>query len=369
MKLPFRRWKLRDIFIKGEVARPLPKAKLLKSLMKKYGTNKEYTAHFLNHMLSKYKDNPQYDLYMESELGSLKRCHEFIKSLCHEFKNANLFLGKECLDIGSSAGNSLIAFVKNGAARAAGIEICEGRSQTALININGCPNEIKRKIQIFQEDIQNEQIVRLGQFDIIFCTDVLEHVQDPRQAVKQICKLMKNSSDAFAYVRLRNFQHPQNVIHEPHYDLPAMVLLPHELSKRYYESCKPSNPVDYEALHWLSFYGYQAIFKSFGKRCTIFDKINPEASCIVYVEDEIKKLVLAFDEFSENHSLDSDLRKEIKQYINEYRSRIENSIYEYRSTGDRFLLEMFYMNYVVYDAVMLVTNEITKMNSTTEDEW
>ena len=330
---------------------------MLKSMIKKYGTNKEYTAHFLNHMLSNYKDNPQYELYMESELGSLKRGRGLIKSLCQELKNDDLFLGKECLDVGSSAGNSLIAFVENGAARATGIEICEGRYQTASINVNGCRNEIKKKIQMFREDIQNEEINRIGQFDIIFCIDVLEHVQDPSQAVKQICRLLKNTPEAFAYVRLRNFQHPENVIHEPHYDLPAMILLPHELSKRYYESCKPSNPIDYEALHWLSFNDYQSVFKSFGKKCTFFDKINPEASCIVYVEDEIKKLVLAFDEFSEKHSLDPDLKKEINKYVDQYRSRIENSIYEYRSTGNRLVLEMFYLNYVVYDIVMLVTNE------------
>jgi 2-polyprenyl-3-methyl-5-hydroxy-6-metoxy-1,4-benzoquinol methylase len=357
--LLFDKSRLKSILIRDKTGgKSLPRRKLLDSLIKKYGTNKEYTAIFLDHILTHYKDNPRYEVYLDAELGALKRSRELIKSLSQKFENDHLFRGKDCLDIGSSAGNSLIAFVENGAARATGIEICEGRYQTASINVNGCKDEIRGKIQMLREDIQNEEINGIGQFDIIFCTDVLEHVQEPRQTIKQICRLLKNSPEAFAYIRLRNFQHPENVIHEPHYDFPGMVLLPEELSKAYYECCKPSDPIDYEALHWRSFYDYQTMFKSFGKKCTLFDKINPEASCIVYVEDEIKKLLLAFDEFSEKHSLDRSLKKEIDKYIDAYRTRIETSIHEYRSAEDRLLLEMFYVNFVVYDLVMLVTNEM-----------
>ena len=336
---------------------PLPRKKLLKSLIKKYGTNEEYTTIFLNHMLTHYKDNPQYEAYLEAELGSLKRSRKMMKSLCQKFKNNHLFLGKECLDVGSSAGNSLIAFVENGAARATGIEICEGRYQTASVNVSGCSEEIRSKIQMFREDIQNLEITRVGPFDIILCIDVLEHVEDPRQAIKQICGLLKNSPDAFAYVKLRNFQHPKNVIHEPHYDFPGMILLPHHLAKRYYECCKPSNPTGYEVVNWLSFYDYQAMVKSFGKRCTFFDPIHPHASGCDYMKKEIKKVTVTFDKFSEKHLLDLSLKNEIRRYVDDYRSKIETLIREYRSTRDRLLLEMFYLNYMVFDIVMLITNE------------
>jgi len=66
--IPSKKTKLKSTFIKsGTRNEPLDKRKLLKYLIKEYGTNKEYTAHFLNHMLSNYKDNPQYNLYMELE--------------------------------------------------------------------------------------------------------------------------------------------------------------------------------------------------------------------------------------------------------------------------------------------------------------
>ncbi len=317
----------------------------------------EYTAHFMNHMLSNYRDCPQFDLYVESELGSLNRSREFNKSLCRELKNPALFRGKECLDIGSSQGNSLIAFAESGAAKAAGIEISEDRYQTALININGCPNEVKTKIQMFRQDIQDEKVAGIGQFDIIFCIDVLEHVQDPRQAVKQICGLLKNRSDAFAYVKLRNFQHPQNVMHEPHYDLPGAVLLPYELAKQFYNLCRTSDLLEYEVFHWMSFYDYQAMFQSFGKKCTFWGDKDPEPSCINLVQNESTKILQVFNEFSDKYNLPHGLGKEIHTFIDQYLTTLKDLILEYNVTKNRSLLQRFYLNYAVFDIVMLVTNE------------
>jgi SAM-dependent methyltransferase len=334
-----------------------PSQKLLRSITKKYGTNTEYTVHFMDHMLSNYRGCPQFDLYVESELGSLNRSREFNKSLCRELKNRDLFRGKECLDIGSSQGNSLIAFAESGAAKAAGIEISEDRYQTALININGSPNEIRTKIQMFRQDIQDEKAAGIGQFDIIFCIDVLEHVQDPRQAVKQICRLLKDTSDAFAYVKLRNFQHPQNVMHEPHYDLPSAVLLPHELAKQFYNLCRKSDLLEYEVFHWMSFYDYQAMFQSFGKRCTFFGARDPEPSCIDHIQNESRKILPVFDEFCEKHDLAHEFKKEIHTFIDQYLTTIRNLVLEYNVTKNRSLLERFYLNYEVFDIVMLVTNE------------
>ncbi len=331
--------------------------KLLRSMTKKYGTNTEYTATFMNHMLSNYRDCPQFDLYVDSELGSLNRSREFNKSLCRELKNPDLFRDKDCLDIGSSQGNSLIAFAESGAAKAAGIEICEGRYQTALININGCPNGIKTKIQMFRQDIQDEKAAGIGQFDVIFCTDVLEHVQDPRQAVKQICRLLKNRPDAFAYVKLRNFQHPRNVMHEPHYDLPGAVLLPHELAKQFYNFCRTSDLLEYEVFHWMSFYDYQAMFQSFGKKCTFGGAKDPSSDCMDHVQNESRNILPVFDEFCEKHNLPHGFRKEIRTFIDQYLTTIRDLILDYNVTKNRSLLERFYLNYAVFDIVMLVTNE------------
>ncbi len=335
----------------------LNKNKTLKHLINKYGTNREYTEYFLNHMLTNHKNNPQFNLYLDSELGSLQRSRTFIKSLCNEFGNSMLFSDKKCLDIGSSQGNSLIAFIENGAIQATGIEIEEGRYQTALININGYPDKIKKKIKIFREDIQNENISSLGQFDSIFCIDVLEHVEDPMLAVKNICHLLKNNNDAFAYIKLRNFQHPENIIHEPHYDLPGMCLLSHDLAKKYYSLCKKDNNLEYEVYQWMTFYDYQKMFKSFGINCKFFSKINPEISAINHIEKEAQRILPEFNGFCEKQGLSDQLKNDTLSSINDYLFNMKDLIDKCRSTNNTDLLEMFYLKYVVFDIIMLATNE------------
>lgn len=331
--------------------------KILAYLLQRYGTNRKYTEVYLKHMLNNHKENPLFDLYMESELGSLKRSRVFMESLSHNLGNPRLFGGKECLDVGSSAGNSLIAFIEGGARRAAGIEISPERYETATVNIQECRPDIKAKIQMIRGDIQNEMVASLGHFDIIFCTDVLEHVGDLQKAIRNLCRLLKNAPEAFAYVKLRNFQHPENVLHEPHYDLPGMVLLPPEWAQKYFEFCQADRGLHYEVNEWKSFFEYQELFQSCGKECSFFGTVNPQPSLVSEIERRAKVLVTEFGRFQETHPLPSDLEKEIRKYLNLYLKKMQRMIQEYGEKGSNELLERFYLEYGIYDIILLVINE------------
>jgi SAM-dependent methyltransferase len=337
--------------------------KILAYLLQRYGTNRKYTELFLDHMLRNHKDSPQFDLYVDAELGSLNRSREFIKSLCKKFGSPRLFSGKACLDIGSSAGNTLIAFTEYGASRATGIEISPQRFQTALVNIQECPQETRGKIQMWQDDIQNEEITRLGQFDVIFCSDVLEHVANPSLAIKQICSLLKDTAEAFAYVKLRNFQHPQSVRHEPHYDFPGMVLLPQERAQAYFDLYRPDPKLDYEVQHWMSFSAYQDFFHSSGKVCGYFGGIHPDPSSLNHIEQEANLVAVEFDRFCKARHLDSALAKEIRYQIDLYLEKLKARITNCRSSGSKQLLEEFFLEYVIYEIIMLISNPESKQYS------
>jgi SAM-dependent methyltransferase len=340
---------------------PIPRdwkeEKLLVYLLNRYGTNRKYTEFYLKHMLNHHKKNPLFDLYMESELGSLKRSRVFMESLCRDLGTPGLFHGKECLDVGSSAGNSLIAFIEGGARRAAGIEISTDRYETGMINIQECRPDVKAKIQMIRADIQDERVASLGQFDIIFCTDVLEHVSDLQKAIENLCRLLKNAPEAFAYVKLRNYQHPENVLHEPHYDLPGMVLLPPEWARKYFEFCQADRGLPYEVNEWKSFFEYQQLFQSCAKECSFWRPVNPEPSLIPEIESRADVFVTEFKRFQETHSLPPDLEKEIRKYLNLYLKKMKGLIEEYREKGSKELLERFHLEYGIYDIVMLVTNK------------
>jgi SAM-dependent methyltransferase len=340
---------------------PIPRdwkeEKILAYLLHRYGTNRKYTEGYLNHMLNHHKENPLFDLYMESELGSLKRSRVFMEALCHNFGNPGLFHGKECLDVGSSAGNSLIAFIEGGARRAAGIEISTDRYETGMINIQECRPDVKAKIQMIHADIQDEKVTSLGQFDIIFCTDVLEHVSDLQKAIRNLCRLLKKVPGAFAYVKLRNYQHPENVLHEPHYDLPGMVLLPIEWALKYFDFCQADRGLRYEVNEWKSFFEYQELFQSCAMECSFWGPLNPQPSLIPEIEKRAKVLVTEFDRFRETHPLPPDLEKEIRKYLNLYLNKMQRLIQEYEEKGSKELLERFYLEYGIYDIIMLVTNK------------
>ncbi len=343
-------------FAQGKIPRDWSQERILSYLLQKYNTNKEYTALFLDYMLHNHKDNPQFDLYVDAELGSLTRSRELIESLCKYFRNSHFFSGKDCLDIGSSAGNSLIAFIESGAARATGIEISSQRYETALVNIKGCPQEVHAKIQMCRDDIQNAEITRLGQFDAIFCSDVLEHVPDPRQAIRQICALLKNTSEAFAYIKLRNFQHPQNVLHEPHYDFPGMVLLPYDKAKKYYDLHRSDPNLEYEVCHWMSFAEYRALFHSFGKCCRYLGEIKSDLPSVNSIAEVGKGIFETFDQFSRSHHLDSVLDLEIREQITVYLNKMKCQLQNCKTSTNKQLLEEFFLDYGIFDIIMLISN-------------
>lgn len=331
----------------------------INKLIKKYGTNREFTKLYIDHMNRNFKNHPQFDLYIDSELGSLKRSIKTMDSLCQLYKNSKLFLNKECLDIGCSSGNALIAFVEKGAAKATGIDIEKGRIKTASINVGACPRRMNNKIQIFNDDIQNVNLIeKIGQFDIIFCTDVLEHVENPDQAVEQICRLLKDTEEAFAYLSLRNYLHPRNILHEPHYDLPGMILLPYELAKQYFDIVKGNNSKEeYGVYHWKSFFDYQNMFNNFGKRCMLHNSFDSKTSAIIAsIEEEAKEILCNFNDFWGKQDLDTQLKKDILHYINDYLVVMKSLISKYNSTNDKDLLERIYLNYVIYDIELIITH-------------
>ena len=103
-------------------------------------------------------------------MGAPLRQLELIKNLekCdYEIRDKNV------LDIGCSNGALLLACMKWGANRLVGIEIDKNRLRSAKELIG------KRKVDLLQLDIVCQALPeRYGTFDVIFCTDVIDHVSD-----------------------------------------------------------------------------------------------------------------------------------------------------------------------------------------------
>ncbi|MGC2063330.1 MAG: methyltransferase domain-containing protein [Thermodesulfovibrionales bacterium] len=326
-------------------------------LMRKYGTNRAYTEYFWNHFNEIHKHNKMFDIYLETELGSLNRSRNHTGAFCEYFGDRTLFSGKECLDIGCSSGNSLIAFAEREAARAIGIEVSSGRYKTALVNAAGCPETLRSRLQLLNADIQTIDPGHLGSFDIIFCNDVLEHVVNPAEVVEKICLLMKDLPGAFTFVNLRNFQNPRNVLHEPHYDMPCLSLLPYELAVQYYNCCRQDTALAYEVRQWDTFENYRAMFEVHGKRCTFFGETVPALSVIDQVVSEAREIQPIFENYCREHRVPDNLRISMNNYLLEYLSGIEDMGRACNEDHGIQLMQAFYLKYGVFNIDMMIMNK------------
>lgn len=333
--------------------------KTIDRLTSTYGTNRAYTEYYWNHLISLHKHNKMFDIYIETELGSLNRSRDHVRAFCAYFGDKALFSGKACLDIGCSSGNSLIAFAEHGAARAVGLEVSSGRYQTALVNAAGCPDAVRSVLQPLHADIQTIAPAQLGSFDIIFCNDVLEHVADPVAAVEKICLLLKDLPTAFAYVNLRNFQNPRTVLHEPHYDIPCLSLLPYDLAVQYYNWCRQDPTVPYEVFRWDTLENYRTMFEASGKQCTFFGEAAPGLSVIDQLFGEMADLQPALEQYCREHSVPDDIRISVGSYLSGYVSEMQLLGQACREDPGGQLLQLFYQKYGVMNIDMLITNRKT----------
>lgn len=216
-----------------------------------------YVHEYLEHIRATHLDNPQAGLYIESELGSPRRQAEFIRWL----RDAGLGLaGKSCLDVGCNNGALALACLEAGARRVVGIDVVEDKLVSARKLCGERPVEF-RKVDLLEEDLGET-------FDVILCTDVLEHVPDPERMLRRIVDHLSPRGDAYACASLFNKLFPRNVLSEPHYDVPGMILMPCEEATALWNEVRSAyhSNLDYGVFHWYSFREYAELTRAAGLR-------------------------------------------------------------------------------------------------------
>lgn len=191
--------------------------------------------------------NPRALLYLDAELGAPDRAVAYLKAL--ECVGIN-YAGARCLDIGCSNGALLLAAAARGASRTVGAEISERRAESARLLTEGSG------VEILVHDIASGSLPEgYGPFDLIFCIDVLEHVSSAAATLTAIKRHLDAGPRAHAFVSVFNPRHPANVAAEPHYGVPAMVLLPHEEAKSLWDEVRGSfgSSLEYEVADWIPY--------------------------------------------------------------------------------------------------------------------
>lgn len=129
--------------------------------------------------------------------------------------------GAKILDIGCGAGGTSLVLAEQGA-------------HVSAIDFNGARVHNFKKIILQNNlDIKIEHgkaqalNFKAGQFDCVILQDVIEHLNKPEIAVKEITRVLKKGG--VIYLSTPNRWSPLNFISDPHWNLPLVSVLPRKL--------------------------------------------------------------------------------------------------------------------------------------------
>ena len=202
--------------------------------------SRSYVDYYVS-SLGAIEGNPQVLLYVESDLGAPARALALVDALTG---GGVQVAGARCLDVGCSNGALLLAARSRGAGACLGIDTSDDRLESARMVCAGSDIELRRA---------DARASLPGRFDLVFCTDVLEHVPGWPRVVERIAEALAPGGSAF--VSLHNAGHRQSVLSEPHHGVPGLTLLPAAEAAPLWERVRSAlgSTLDYDVYEWPSY--------------------------------------------------------------------------------------------------------------------
>ncbi|WXG40757.1 MAG: class I SAM-dependent methyltransferase [Candidatus Freyarchaeum deiterrae] len=162
-----------------------------------------------------------YELYLKYTFMGIERGQWLIDTL-KKFKQLK---GKRVLDVGSGSGGISIAFAKNGIET---VNFDTGQKYTTVSQKWAEENGVKLNQMLASGE---EMPFKDKSFDVIICSDVIEHLERPENLVKEVSRLLQK--DGMLYITCPNKMSPRHIWEDSHYFLPLIVLLPRKLADIY----------------------------------------------------------------------------------------------------------------------------------------
>jgi 2-polyprenyl-3-methyl-5-hydroxy-6-metoxy-1,4-benzoquinol methylase len=130
------------------------------------------------------------------------------------------------LDIGCGEGGISISFAKAGKKRVYSIDISHDRVERACVRAK----EEGAEVSFLIADAGRLPFIS-STFDVVICNDVIEHVEKPERLMNEIYRVIK-SSGVF-YLTAPNRISPYQIIHDAHYGLFGLSLMPRRIAAYY----------------------------------------------------------------------------------------------------------------------------------------
>jgi 2-polyprenyl-3-methyl-5-hydroxy-6-metoxy-1,4-benzoquinol methylase len=235
-----------------------------------------FPASFQEHLDSKYYsggiDVASYRNYMRAEI---ERGREIVRLL----GPWTSLEGKSVLDVGCGFGGLLVVMKEAGAAQLAGVEIDSNRIYWAGVRMQ----EMGYQADLRELDICKEQTLQhLGTYDVILAQDVIEHVADPRVAIRHIAKLLRPGGVVF--MQVGNKFSPTQLGADHHYKLPGITMLSRPQAIEYFSARTKLPASDYAVGYWREEKYYRNVFRSAGVALHRVDRFSTTDHVLCYAK-------------------------------------------------------------------------------------
>jgi 2-polyprenyl-3-methyl-5-hydroxy-6-metoxy-1,4-benzoquinol methylase len=288
---------------------------------KEYNVQQSPFARAVHEYFEDGKNSPMYETYINYALRTNDRGVLLARTLSQYLELKN----KSYLDIGTAYGGYIVAFARKGCSPYLGLEIDEKFVNLCKLNLMEqglSPN------CILQFNICNPLPGTLedNKYDIITCTDVLEHVLNVPRALENMKRLMGDGGHL--YLETPNRYYINNVLSDPHFGLFGITLLDRQDAIEYFKYLRAG---DYLVADYHEFDYYLSFFPEayFGIKTLSTENIDFTEIDTLFKEEIENKFESKMENLPIPMEMKEKLKVKFKHYIAQYIKQMQKRNIEY----------------------------------------
>lgn len=284
--------------------------------------------------------DPTQRMWAEFRLSSVERGRSAVSLMGGPAR----FRGKRVLDVGCAYAGFLIAAAEAGAREVVGIDVDPELLDLAHLLL--ADHAVAARLE--QADLIDPSLPKhIGQFDIVLCNDVLEHVKELEQAAMNLERLLIPGGRIF--LEIPNGQAVQYIDSDGHYKLPGITLLDHKDAERWFRAFfQDSYP--YRTYFYAPVEYYLALFSRVGIQVRVLNAPSTDRQAVTELARQWERTRQRLDHLSEEFpDKPADLINQIQSRANEITTRfgrllttaVSSAVPEERHVASSILLTTF----------------------------
>jgi len=309
---------------------------IVTTLAHRYGTSDAFCARYINNQLGELSEatdpvafeqalSPTQRLYLEYALSTNLRGRDLARLYPRTTRHARI------LDIGCGYGGTIRAFAEAGY-EALGLEIDPNLAEFARLNIEHISNA-----RVMCSDFVTEDPAALGSFDLIFCTDVIEHVSNPDRALEVAASLLRASG--LLVLQIPNRNSVRQVLSDGHFCLFGSTLLSRQEGRELKRQIQGWDDPYHHMGELMPLAYYTSRLRQHGLTVHVAESdIESSADVLTMFGDCCKRLA----ESQSDSRLSWFTRRELAQAFSEYGKSLFESYSSAMQTGE---LDSFFLRY------------------------